>query len=323
MEEKKKNLLAVLHILREYSDEEHILTQKMISNKLNELYDLDLDRRTIYKNMEILEEFGYDISDYSDNGVGYYLGDREFDKNEVFLLCNAIHSSNFIPPHNSKELIQKLLSTQSKYKREEYERVNFVDNNNKKDNKEFFLNIELLSEAITNRQVISFDYMRYNKDKELIKRREEPYYVCPYYLVYMNEKTYLIAQSLNHPGFAHYRVDRMQKIEVAPDKKFIELENPEDPYQYAKNKIYMYAGENISVTLRCDYGILDDIIDIFGKDIVIQEDDLDHFTTRVSVSRQGMIYLALQYIEYLEILEPSSLREDMKKYLFKGNMKYI
>ena len=187
MEEKKKNLLAVLHILREYSDEEHILTQKMISNKLNELYDLDLDRRTIYKNMEILEEFGYDISDYSDNGVGYYLGDREFDKNEVFLLCNAIHSSNFIPPHNSKELIQKLLSTQSKYKREEYERVNFVDNNNKKDNKEFFLNIELLSEAITNRQVISFDYMRYNKDKELIKRREEPYYVCPYYLVYIGE----------------------------------------------------------------------------------------------------------------------------------------
>ena len=71
MAEKKHSVLALLEILKKYSDEEHVLTLKEIQAHLENEYDTVLDRRTIYTNLDILEQFGYEISDFEDNGKGY------------------------------------------------------------------------------------------------------------------------------------------------------------------------------------------------------------------------------------------------------------
>ena len=62
MAEKKYSAFALLDILITYTDEDHILTAKELQNHLIEKYDLDLERRTIYSNMDILEQNGF-ISD--------------------------------------------------------------------------------------------------------------------------------------------------------------------------------------------------------------------------------------------------------------------
>lgn len=93
MAEKKQSNLLVLDILRENSDENHILSVKDIQALLEARYGLVLERRAIYSNLEILAQQGYEISDFKDNGKGYYLVSRQFDKGEVLLLCNAIHAS--------------------------------------------------------------------------------------------------------------------------------------------------------------------------------------------------------------------------------------
>ena len=40
--------------------------------------------------------------------------------------------------------------------------------------------------------------------------------------------------------------------------------------------------------------------------------DEEHFITRVKGSREGIIYLAMQYAKYLEILEPAEVRDEIK-----------
>ena len=52
--------------------------------------------------------------------MGYYLQEKQFDKAEILLLCNAIHASHFISKKQSNRLIKKLLKTQSKYEAKEF-----------------------------------------------------------------------------------------------------------------------------------------------------------------------------------------------------------
>ena len=322
MNDKKTSVLALLKILEEHSDEEHILTQPELLNLIQTIYNVSLDRRTLYKNIEMLQDFGYDISTYSENGKGYYLRERDFETSHINILCNAIHSSTFIPPRSSKELIDKLLNTQSKYFKNDYRTTVFMENKDKKENKEFFLNVEIITEAIKTRKPISFNYTQYNLKKELVNRREEIYKISPHYMVYKGEKVYLIGKSDHHDDLTHFRIDKMKNVKIIKNERYIRLAKNEDPYEYAKTKIYMYHGEDIKVVLRCDNTILDDIIDIFGKEIRLEKVDDNKFDAYVKTSKQGMIYLALQYINYMEVLEPKNIRNEVKEALKEAQKKY-
>ena len=118
MAEKKQSLLALIEIMKKYSDERHPLTIKEIQNYLLNEYDINLDRRTLYASMELLRDFNYEVSEY--DGKGYYLIERQFEKGEILLLCNAVHASHFISAKQSDDLIRKLLNTQSKYQQSEF-----------------------------------------------------------------------------------------------------------------------------------------------------------------------------------------------------------
>lgn len=321
MEEKKTSTLALLKILEEETDADHMLSCPELQQKLSDQYGLDLDRRTLYKNVDMLKSFGYDISTFSDNGKGYYLVERPFEQSEIFVLCNAIHASNFIPQKASNELIKNLLATQSKQYRNGYRSMVFIENDKKKDNKEFFYNVEIISDAIKNKKVISFNYTKYDINKKLINRRDEPYIYSPYYMVYNADKTYMIAKSDKHEDFTHFRIDRMKNVKILEDNRYIVLRKNEDPYQYAKSKIYMYQGVDESISIKCDYSILDDIIDTFGKDITIIPGK-NSFTAYVRAAKEGMLYYALQYINYLEVLEPKELRKEIKEALGNAQKKY-
>ena len=104
----KSNMLCVLHILEEYSDEDHPLSTKDIISKMELLYDRTANRRTIYSAVEALQDFGYDISTYSDNGAGTYLIDRKFSSAEIKLLIDAIFSCEYISKKQTEELLDKL-----------------------------------------------------------------------------------------------------------------------------------------------------------------------------------------------------------------------
>ena len=321
MAEKKMSIFALLEILKEYSDENHILSSSEMIRLLEQKYNISIDRRTLYTNIEMLQNFDYDISTYTDNGKGYYLIERQIEEAEVILLCNAIHASNFIPKRHSRDLIKKLLSTQSKYIAKNFNEAVNVENFNKKENKDFFMSLQVALEAIQEGCCISFAYLRYNHEKELVSRRNDEYSLHPYYLIYNREKVYLIGKTEKYDDFSHYRLDRIKNMHKL-DKKVKTLAKHENPYDYARSKIYMYGGKEMMFTLKCHNNILDDIIDLFGKGISIQKSGEEHFVTMIRSSKQGLIYLTLQYLEYMEILEPLSVRREILEILRRNIDKY-
>ena len=321
MEEKKKTLFALLNVLKEYSDEQHPLSVKQIQDHIKREYGVSLDRRTFYRHIETLNDFKYDISPYSENGKGYYLREREFEKSEVLLLCNAIHSSYLIPKKISKELIDKLLKTQSKFTESEFKNSVYIENTNKKDNKQFLLNIEQLSEAITNRKVITFNYTMYDFNKKLVNKRDELYTFSPHYLIYKDEKPYVIGFTSSHNNLSHYRVDRMANITVT-DAKITNTIPGKDPYEYAKTKLFMYGGEDYKVILKCNNKILDHMIDLFGINVSIRKIENNQFILTTKSSLQGIVYLGLQYLDELEVIEPLEARKEIYNIIKNNTKKY-
>ena len=83
---KKMLNMLILDILKEYSDENHKLTQQEIIRLLKANYDMECDRRSVKNNVLYLKELGYDI--YMDGG--YYLGEREFEDAELRMLIGSL-----------------------------------------------------------------------------------------------------------------------------------------------------------------------------------------------------------------------------------------
>ena len=62
MLDKKKALFYIVDIFKEYTDKDHCLTQQEIIDKLFNIYQLSLERKTVASNIELLIENGYDIN---------------------------------------------------------------------------------------------------------------------------------------------------------------------------------------------------------------------------------------------------------------------
>lgn len=303
----RANAICILEILKEYSDKEHILGMKDIILKMQQLYDLKVDRRTVYSAISLLIKLGYDISRYEENGKGYYMRARDFDPSEVRLLSNAVHAFSFVSAKQSEQLIGKLQKQLSVHKRKEYKSLTVVKPDRKTVNRQVFLNIELLDEAIANKKQVSFTYLQYGLDKELHPRREQPYVVNPYRLIFQNEHYYLLCNAKGHEGEYFYRLDRMQDIEILDAS----IDAESSTSAKAENAIYAFAGEPEYITMHCDSIILGDVIDKFGTDIFLAPVSEEKFMVRFKAPLDGVKFWALQYLSYAEVVEPLWLREEI------------
>ncbi len=324
MADKKELPLVLLEILQNYTDENHILSTKELIRITEDRYDLTMERRTLYANIDLLKKHGYKISTWQENGLGYYMEEHQFRKSEIFLLCNAIHSSHYISASESRKLIEKLLSVLSKYEKKEYTDKVYLPAHGKSDNELLLNNIALISNAIRDRKQASFTYLRYNEKKRLIPRRELPYTVEPRYIVFQDSRAYLIVTSDHHEGFGHYRLDRMKDIRILADSEVPPLPSDTnlDAYQYARNMYYMFNDGTTGAILRCETRILDHVIDIFGTDCSIIPSDSEHFFIHLQGSEKGILLFAQQYLDAAEILEPAELRSRMTKILADALSRY-
>ena len=316
----KSNILCILKVLQEYSDEDNILSIKDIRMHLKNNYDIEPDRRTIYGAINALNEFGYDISGYEENGKGYFLRVRDFDAAEMRLLIDAVYSCEYISQKQTKALLEKLRGFLSAGQRKSFTYTNIISAEKKSPNADVFLNIEILEEAINEGKMVSFTYMDYDYDKSLKPRREKKYVVNPYSMICDNERYYLVLiyKGQTEPSF--YRIDMMKDIEILEEK--IEISKRNAKLDSAKKVVYAHSGEQEMIKIRGDKTALRYVIEDFGSDTIISKPESDgSFTASFKTSVQGFIYWALQYMQHVEVLEPKHLRDEITE-IINGKNKY-
>lgn len=317
----KANILCILDILKEYSDQDHILSVSDILKKLKAIYGIEADRRTVYRNIDALIDFGYDISRYSENKEGYFLREREFETSEIHMLCDAVISADCISKTQGRALIRKLQNLGSRHQTKAFSHLETVKTEKHAPNPQLFYNIDLLDEAMSLGRKVEFDYYIYDLDLKQKSKREKKYSVSPYSMYWSMGRYYLISGLDQYDNLTHFRLDRIRNLTVTDDPVKPAPEGFQ-PYEYASKAPFMFGGEVENYTICCDRAILQDVVDRFGDKIFIAESDEDTFTAVVKATTGGMRLWAIHYMETCRVLTPQWLVDDVKKAIQKGAARY-
>ncbi len=210
----KLKLMYLLKILFEKTDTEHSLTVPDLINELKK-YDINAERKSIYNDIDSLKSYGIDIRCKKSKTYSYYVADRTFELAELKLLADAVASSKFITERKSKDLIRKISSLASSYEALQLKRQVYVADRVKTMNEKIYSNVDSIHLAVAMHRQISFKYFEFTVDKKKRYRNNgEKYTASPYALTWQDENYYLIADCEKHEGVSHFRVDKMEDIEI-------------------------------------------------------------------------------------------------------------
>ena len=108
MADEKQKILCLMKVLEEETDVSHPMNAAQLSERVEARFGLGINRKTVYSDIEKLQQFGMDIAQNKGASHGYYLRNRDFDLPELKLLVDAVQSSKFITKQKSEKLIRKL-----------------------------------------------------------------------------------------------------------------------------------------------------------------------------------------------------------------------
>lgn len=312
LEPKKLSLIRILQILEHHSDEAHPLKHDEIVKLLETEYGMVVERKIIGRNISFLNEAGFDIVTTK---KGSYLAERMFENSELRLLIDGVLSSRYITAKHSKDLIDKLCGLSNKYFRKGVKNIYSINEWDKSDNYELFLNIDLIDEAIESKKRITFLYTRVGID---LKTQTTAFHkASPYQMILHNQRYYLMAYEEKWQDMRFYRLDKIVDLKVrdevaTPLESIAGYENGIDYKDLSTAKPYMYTDKSEFITICCSNGMIDQIVDWFGTDVKVRSVDENTIEVTVRSSPSGMVYWAMQYGDAAEIISPPDVRERIK-----------
>lgn len=326
---KKVSMFNILEILKQYTDENHRLTQKDIIDILRREYDMVIDRKTVKRNLMELIELGYEIeytekervikdNKTDEEEVSFVYTDfylvRDFTDSELRLIIDSVLFSKHIPDSQRKDLvkkIKKLSSVHFKSVNTDVSNINSVTNQNK----EFFLNLEILDEAILHGKMISFAYNEYKVDKKLhvvIDRLVEK----PDKIIVMDGHYYLLC---GDDGYGNiYRVDKITDMKLADNSSFFKNNSYDAGTEsfitgtYLDNSHLLNLNKKTRVRFSVVCEAISIVVDYFGDDFRLIEKKADGYIVEVCCNLVEAYHWVLQYGNYVSVIAPSELRNEIR-----------
>lgn len=317
----KATILCIYEILKRYTDENHILSTEKIREKLKKVYDIDMERRAVYRNIDALRSMGVEIEGYQENREGYYLMDREFEMSEIRLLCDAVAASDVIKEETGKIIIKKLIDTQSIFQGRMLQKTVFVKSEKKILNKQLFYNIDTLNVAINQGCKISTKMMEYGLNHELTERKDSPIVLSPYVTLWAEGNYYILGKREGVDQIEHFRIDLLKDIvilERGVDMIFGGL----NPSQYAKECISQNGEKKEKYEIECGLELWQDVAETFGKDADVVRNDGTVITVKIMAVPSEMKSWILEHIDKCEAISPKRFREDIQRIIIKAYGQY-
>ena len=265
---RKIKLLKLLELLRAESDEHNPMTTSELCGRLEGM-GIVCDRRTLSKDIALLNDHGYEIMSTSvGHEKGYYVDDRGFSVPELKILIDAVQASAFITERKTRELVAKLAELGGNHRAELLKGNMVCFNTRKHSNEQIFYNVDALEQAIEQQKKVLFRYFTLNEKGEKVYRRDGHRYVVePVALVFNEDNYYVMTYSSRHESTATYRVDRMDAVTVIEEPisdKAVSLR--QEMAQYTEQVFKMYSGQPEDVVLEFQDSLIGVVFDKFGED---------------------------------------------------------
>lgn len=314
----KLKLLHLMDILRTETDPEHGLTMPQLIEKLAE-QGLTAERKSLYRDIKALQDFGMDIRTLRKRPVQYCLAERDFELSQLTLLVDAVQSSRFLSDGASRALVKSIKLLASTPEQDALNKQVHVHGRPSRQNQSDFIAVDKLQDAIADRRKVSFRYFKYDANKVRVARRAgADHLVTPMNLTYSDGNYYLVAYNSDDRKIRNYRVDRMEHIERSdePAERNDAIRNY-DPGEVGRCAFGMYDGRRVTATLRVDADLMNVVIDRFGRDVQSRAVDGGvaaevHVTVRESPVFYGWLATLGTGVE---VLAPKALRKNYRNWL--------
>lgn len=311
----KLKLLFLKEIFELYTDEDNVLNAADIAAYLEE-YGIECERKSIYKDIEILIEYGLDIIKTSKPKTGFFLASRDFEIAELRLINDAILAANFISKKKTIQLLKKTEKLTSISNAGRLKKQIFIDNRNKCSNEEILYSIDALDIAIKSGKKVKLKYGRRKLDSKFTATNEyREFILSPYALIWSNDHYYLIANNQKYDNLMNIRIDRIRKVEVLeePSRHFSEVSSYTtkfDAADYASKMFNMFSGESKPTELRCKNEILEEMLDRFGEKVSIRKGEDGWFYIHEDlIINDGIVSWIMQFGDKIEVIYPKELKE--------------
>ena len=229
----KKRILSLIQILKKHSSETKHLKYSEIATLMEEEGILLNSRQTLYSDIAILNEYGYNI-EYE---KGYYLLDAPFYLSEIKLLIDSINSLKELDTKMASQLRKKLLSFISEEDARFLLELDYVECDSR-DN--LLTKLELILNAIRKSQSIFIESRYSDTESEIfplfLHRENDHYYV--YYHYESKEKIY------------HYRFDSIRSIKPGSKKDEMNISKDKITEQIKLSSDSFLSGEKALVNIK-------------------------------------------------------------------------
>ena len=265
--------------------------------------------RTIYRDIDVISSAGIPI--YATQGKGggisvlndYTLDKSLFSEQEQEQMLTALQGMVATTEENSNELLTKL-SGLFQINSTNWIEVDFSDWAHRTPQQDTF---NIIKEAIFQKRVISFCYFSGKGNKE--KRN-----VRPIRLVFKSKSWYLYSFCLLRNDYRFFKLTRIKELEMLSET-FTQDFTP------TKIEKQIQVENTVAVKLKFDRQAAFRVYDEFTDSIT--EDSQGNLYVQIDLPDNEVLYsYVMSFSDSVEVIEPQSIREQMKKRLKKMQEKY-
>ncbi len=159
-------------------------------------YGIDVERKTIYADIEALRQFGLDIIGVREGNTHYYhIGGRDFELAELKLLVDSVQAAKFITEKKSRQLIKKIEGLTSEHEGKKLQRQVYVSGRIKACNESIYYTVDKIHTAIDNNSKICFQYFQWNiKREQVLRHNGKQYCISPWALSWDNKRSFIFPE---------------------------------------------------------------------------------------------------------------------------------
>ena len=324
----EKNMSGTGKTVRLISMFERLTKGEMI-RKADEARRFEVDLKSIQRDIDDLREYFQEfwaspsvLSYYRAEG-GYRL-DRQFQTGltapEILLINKILLESRSLKKTEMFSLISKLVSVCEPDQRQHIQELLRNEQYHYypvKQRDDLINRVWELSQALRKRCLVDVTYKKEQKEKK-VQRTLEPLGV-----IFSEYYFYLVANihGQDYPFPAVYRIDRIVRQEVLAEKFTFPYAKRFEEGEFRKRIQFMKTGELIRLRFRFWGTSPEAALDRFPNGKIVGQTN-NEAVIEAEVFGEGVMMWLLSQAEFLEVLEPKSIREKMRQTIEKMRQNY-
>lgn len=309
--------LKIWDILQRETDDEHPMGTETLKARLSE-YGIEAHRTTIYQDIKLLNHFGYEVLVHRGRSNQYYVMDRTFSDPELHILLDAVQAASFITEKKTADLVDRIANLAGSQRGAVLKKNIVHFNTTKSTNESIYYSVDRIATAINERKKIIFLYFDYNNQHERVYRRNGHHYVVsPLATVFSDGRYYLVIYDKRYGKITHYRIDRMERVEVIEETADMPPEELcFDIAAHKKQLFGMFSGESTEVTLEIHKSLIDVAFDLFGADTKVLPNDDDTVRIAVKVQISPLFFgWCCSFGQKVRLIGPTPVVRELNEYI--------